>query len=144
MIVRDRWRIATTQGGLARGYFRFLGLPMPYEPVYKDYADQKLTSVGGQFRTGFANLTMPFRSMTATHLALIMSYIDAAVAGDGYTYLTIDRNDGRSAGPDWVDVKGIPHYPTYSPYNGSDGQAVQGVVWFINDIQVLTDPAVFT
>lgn len=143
MQVRDRWRIATAQNKLNRGYFKFLGLPMPYEPTFKDYADQKLTSDGGMRRTGFANLTMPWRTMTLVHLALLNSYIDAAIAGSGLIYLTIDRNDGRSAGPDWVDVSGRPHYLTYSPVNGSDGQVVQSVVWFINDIQILADPASF-
>ena len=134
----NRFRIATTQGGLAKGYFRDLGLIRPTDYTYLDYSALFPQSQGGQAKDGYINMLLVWDALGRKQLRLIESYVSSSLV-----YFTVDRSNGSSDGFDWVDLSCYVSVPQYSGVPGSRGNLKSGVQWKLNNITLLAVPASF-
>lgn len=138
----NRWRIALTQAGLLKGYFRDLGIPRPTEPTYLPYSEVVPQSQGGTALQGYINQTLVWERLNRFQLYLLETYRSGA--GTGLLYLTVDRSDGQGAGFDWVDISCYPGVIAYSGMPGSRGNVKTGVQWVLNNVVILVAPSTFT
>lgn len=137
----NRWRIALTQAGLLKGYFRDLGIPRPTEPTYLPYSEVVPQSQGGVALQGYINITLVWERLNRFQLYLLESY-RANVTG-GLIYLTIDKGNGDSPGFDWIDISGQVGVIQFANMPKSRGNVKTGTQWVINNITILADPASF-
>ena len=135
------WRIALTQAGLLKGYFRDLGIPRPTEYTYLDYSEIVPQSQWGQAKQGNINLTMVWDRLNRYQTYLLESY--RANATNGLIYLTLDKANGDSPGFDFIDVSGQIGILQFANMPGSRGNVKTGTQLFVNTITVLADPASF-
>ena len=138
----NRWRIALTQAGLLKGYFRDLGIPRPGESTYLDYSEIVPQSQGGVAKQGNLNITLVWDRLNRYQLYTLEYY--RANATGGLIYLTIDKANGDSPGFDWIDVSGQTGIIQFANMPGGRGNIKTGTQWVINAITVLVDPATFT
>jgi len=137
----NRWRIALTQAGLLKGYFRDLGIPRPTEYTYLDYSEVVPQSQGGVAKAGYINVTLVWERLNRFQIYLLESY--RANATDGLIYLTLEKANAESPGFDFIDASGQIGILQFANMPGSRGNVKTGTQ-LVNNITVLVDPATFT
>ena len=138
----NRWRIALTQAGLLKGYFRDLQLPRPTEYTYLDYSEIIPQSQGGVAKQGNIVLTLGWDRLSRYQIYLLESY--RANTTGGVIYLTIDKANMESPGFDWIDCSGYIGIIQFANMPGARGNVKTGVQLVVNNITVLVDPSTFT
>lgn len=142
---RLRWRIATTEAGLASGWFIGLGLPEPTQIEYNDHSTKNPQSEGGTARHGYHGARILWRKMSVNQAYQIKNRVDAAIASaTGLLFMTIVRLDGSSPGADWIDISARPDMGPIAPEApiiGATGYSHNNVVLNLNNITVVNDPA---
>lgn len=139
-----RWRIATTEGGLAKGAFWVLGIPPLTLAPFKDHSVLAENSDGSQSAHGFQNLELFWESMSPLAYYTLTAKINLARSGTGLIYLTIDPGNDLHPGPTFIDVSGKPGKPEFTqgaPVNRSGAGHIPNVRIFVNDVTILNDPS---
>lgn len=147
MNLYKNYRIATTQAGLTRGYFFILRIPPPTSCEYLDHSVRFSQSQGGIARHGYQKATLFWEQLTTGQAFKLRKRIQDALADTGYLYMTLNRSNGTGFDADWVDVRGIPQMPKFiadGRIAGSTGISIYNTEFILNNIVVLTAPAVFT
>lgn len=141
-----KFRISLTEAGLAKGMSFLRNIPPPDSPIYNDHSAKVGKGQGGQARHGFATATVLWDALSPDQSYELRTLVQNALDGLGVIYLTIDRSNGTSPGPDWIDVYGVPYMPDIAP--GRTRGKRRGVIHnsiqlFVNDLTIVNDPAVF-
>lgn len=139
-----KWRISTTEAGLARGNFFIWELPPPSLPDYQNFSERVPEAEGGEATVGYAKLELTWENVSPHVLRTLRRLVQTSLDGTKDLYLTIDRSNGEGSGYDWVDVKGIPHIPEKRVgrnSSGSRGTFLSSVLLRVNNITIVNDPA---
>lgn len=145
--MRNLWRIATTEAGLATGYFVARRLPMPDLANYTDHQDRPGRSDGGMARHGYKSVNLTWQNLSPKDAVKIRALVQEAIdSATGRLYLTIDRNDGTNVAPDFIDVYGYPHMPTFSSStvlaSARNGRRIfNSVSLLVNNLTIVNDPS---
>lgn len=142
---RFGWRIATTEAGLASGYFSALGIQPPTNAPYHPYSTRVGQSTGGQARHGYKNVRMFWANLDRIEARILKERVVAGIALTGNVYLTIDRANGDGDTYDWIDVYGKPHIPDFDPsrFAGASDIVHENIELFVNNLTIVNDPASF-
>lgn len=140
------YRIATTEVGLERGWFRYLKIPPPTTVDYKAFSEKKARTTGGQVLHGYKNLTILWTNIGVAAARRITRYVDYALStsGTGLLYVTFDMFPNR----DWVDVSGIPHpmdpqvlQGPFQIYGNAGLGGYSNLTLYLNNITIINDPS---
>ena len=139
------WRIATTEAGLASGYFFAMGLEVPTNAPYHDYSTRVGQSTGGQARHGYKNVRCYWERLDRREARMLREAVQAGLDLTGTIFLTIDRANGSGDTFDWIDVSGKPHMPDFDPsrFGGATNIMHENVELFVNNLTIINDPASF-
>lgn len=140
-LYRLNFRLATSQAGLASGNLFLWHIPAPDVPTYKDHAAKTNLANGGQALRGFRSVTWLWNRLPAMAAYTVRRLVTDALEDTGLLYLTIDLgwNGSRPPGT-WVDARGVPHIPDIAPASPG-AQVVDNLVLFVNDVEIVSDPA---
>jgi hypothetical protein len=144
---RLRWRIATTEAGLASNWFIGLGLPEPTQVEYNDHTTKNPQSEGGVAKHGYHNVKLLWTKLSPSQAWQIRSLVDSAIAGaTGTLFMTTTRLDGSNPGVDWIDISGRPDMSQITPEApiiGASGYSHNNITLTLNNVTVINDPASF-
>jgi hypothetical protein len=138
-----RYRLATTEAGLAKGAnFFILRLPRPDLVTYADHATRFPAGRGGESRQGFESVSVLWNRLSASQAATLRRIIEAAEVtggqGNGTLYLTLPK--ANAGGEYWIDVSGIALMPEWTP-EGGEAQGYVNVLLRLNAVTVENDPS---
>jgi len=139
-----KFRIATTQSGLSRGYFFLLRIPPPSLSEYKDHSVRFSQSLGGVSLQGYKKSTLVWDQLAPFQAVILRKKVEEALSGSGFLYMTINRSNGTKSGFDWIDVRGIPHLPDFRPDGriaGSSSVSIMNTELILNNITIIADPS---
>jgi len=147
MTNRLRWRIATTEAGLANNWFIALGVPEPTQVEYKDYSVKNSQSEGGIARHGYRTIKIMWKKLSPFQAWTIKTMHDNAKASaTGLLFMTTLRLDASKPGGDWIDISGRPDMGDIAPEQpiiSANGYSHDTVVLTISNVTILNDPASF-
>lgn len=142
------WRIATTEGGLARNTFFNLRIPVPDLPNYRDHTTIAQRSDGSDATRGFINNVIMWDRLTGTEGYELKRLVQIARTGAGVLFMTIPRLNGDGIGNDFIDLSGFPQYLLLTPAGGHSrrhGPVIYSNVRLVfNNITVVNDPSLFS
>lgn len=139
---KAQWRMATTEAGLERRTLLTLGIPAPVVLIYQE-ASQRATGLdGSQKLRGSVTVQANWEPMNRMQAARLRAEIEAGQSA-GWLYMTIDRGIGKSAGPDWVDIRGRPYTPEFAPMARSFGQAYEALSLQLGAVEIINAPSDF-
>jgi hypothetical protein len=142
-----RWRIATTEAGLAKNWFIGLGIPEPTQIEYMDHSVKNAQSEGGTARHGYHSVQLMWRKLSPYQAYQLKSNHDAAVASaTGLLFMTVSRLDATNPGADWIDISGRPDMSPVAPEQpiiSANGYSHANIILTLNNVSVVNDPASF-
>ena len=106
MLKRNKFRIALTEAGLAKGSLWVNGIPIPSVAPYRDHSVIVGKSDGSNQEYGFKNVTLMWDKLTYEMGKRLQDLVEGSRTGTGILYLTISRANGTGSGQDWIDVSG--------------------------------------
>lgn len=140
----NKFRVATTEAGLAKGVFWVIGLPIPSVAPYRDHSVIVGKSDGSNQEYGFKNATIMWDKLTYLEGRVIRDIVSAARSGSGILYLTVSRGDGTGSGDDWIDVSGRPGRLVLTgaaPLNRRGFGTYDNPTLTVNNLTVVNDPS---
>lgn len=140
------YRIAATEEGLERGYFHLMGIPIDVKTQYKDYTIKSPQGSGWVAKHGYKNVELNWESLNPRQLNVLRSRVESALnSADRLLYMTIPRNDGTSPSmDDWIDISGKPDLRDPTVLDGrTSGVHLTNISLFLNDVEIVNDPATF-
>ncbi len=140
------WRMATTEAGLATNWLFAQRFPPPTSAVYRDYSTRVSQSTGGQVRHGYKNVRIFWEILDRTQALFLRTTVQGSLDVGGLMYWTIDRANGTSGGPDWIDISAKPYMPDFDPTTpiaSASAIAHRNIELFLNSITIVNAPAVF-
>ena len=138
--------MASTEAGLTNNGLFAQKFPPPTSAVYRDYSTRVSQSTGGQARHGYKNVRLFWEVLDRRQALLLRTTIQAGLDATGVVFWTIDRANGTSGGPDWIDVSGKPYMPDFDPSTpiaSATAVAHSRVELYINNLTIVNDPATF-
>lgn len=138
-----QWRMAASADTLARRNLITLGIPPPALLVYNE-ASQRVPGLdGSQKLRGGISIQINWENLNRGQAARLRSAIEAGQDA-GWLYMTVDRSNAQSIGPDWVDIRGKAYTPQFAPVAKSYGQAYEAVSLQLADVEIINAPSAHT
>lgn len=101
----NKWRIATSLGGLPRGLFVSHRIPMPETVAFQDWTERIASSEGSVNQSGYTTCVLAWAKIPRPYL-LILRRIIKGLARNTQLFMTIDRNNGTKGSPEWINISG--------------------------------------
>lgn len=145
------WRIALIEADLATSPFKVWNIVVPELATYNDSSVETAKGEGEQALHGFPNMRFLWDILTRQQGNRIRQFIDAAKAGTGWLYFTVDLTDDSSVGIQWADIRGKPHRDRETADAGSIAGRLPGsqghfdnYSLFLNAVEIVNNPSIFT
>ena len=136
-----KWRISTSEAGLAKGLFFIIGLPPPSLFTYQPFSKIVGRSDGGDAAHGYKKLTIIWDTISLPAYSRLRTLVDSV--RPGLIYITFEIGDGSLAGG-FVDASGHPGFlqqSINSPANRVGTAAVSNAQLVINNLTIINSPS---
>jgi len=146
-VVRNKFRIAITEAGLAKGALFVLGLPPPSVAPYRDHSVIVGKSDGSNQEYGYKNITIMWDKLTYAAGRVLQDLVEGARTGTGLLYLTLARTDGTGSGEDYIDVSGRAGRLVLTgaaPLNRRGFGTYDNPTLVVNNLTVVNDPSSYS
>ena len=141
-----RWRIATTEAGLANGAMIARGIGVPLQPEPVDHSTRRSRSAGGVGHYGYRRYRLLWRNLDEPQAQALRRLIGDVRASKLPLYITGTWWDETNPVIRWVDLRGEPDLEdmaTAPPANGYGVWTYPTVVLTLNSVSLVNDPASF-
>lgn len=138
-MIQHKWRLSSTIAGLAKGWYRFLGLPAP-SCTFADFAARVPQGEGGEAVHGYKSAVLTWQDLSRAQVTILQDIVDAAFTA-GAIHATVIRNSGYERMV-WVDISGKPTRLNVQPFAGTANTAgVQSAELVINNVTIVNNPS---
>ena len=144
----SHYRISYHYADLPKNTFLKLGIPLPTSPPdLKGYSVVVPQGPGGMGRYGYTKLAITWDRCTLNAVSVITNFITDSERGigrgngNGILHLTIPDTRGGIFGVGWIDVYGVPAYPTLDLFEGHPFSGFDSFVLEINAVQIIDEPS---
>lgn len=139
-----KWRIATTEVGLARGSFLVRNIPPVSASPYQPFSKITPRSDGGDATHGYKKLTLMWDVMKLEQYYRIKKLVEES--RPGLLYITFELNDGSVAGG-FADASGRPQFMQAAgevPAARTGDSGVRNVVLTLNNVTLVNNPSSYS